>query len=150
MSVGTTYSFKDLTGALTNPLIGAFPLAGGNIGVGSITITMAMQRTEHDVAADGVVMPSYVAGDNGDVAIEVQQTSGLHHALLGLYNQLKTAADGGDVSNWAATAMTFRTLLDGSTHVITGASFQKTPPKPYAAHGAKITWTFMGCSIVNM
>jgi hypothetical protein len=148
-AVGTTYSFRDLTGAITNPLIDTIQLTGGNVGVGSITINMATQRTEQDVAADGAVMPTYIAGDNGDVSIEVQQTSGLHHTLLSLYNQLKTAADGGDVSNWAATAITFRTLLDGSHHVITGVSFQKIPPKPYAAHGAKVTWTLMACNISN-
>ena len=149
-AIGTTYSFKDLSGALTNPLIDPITLSGGYVGIGSITIEMMTQRTVHDVAADGVVMPTYVAGDNGTVAIEIQQTSSLHHDLLSLYNKLKTAADGGDASNWASTAFTFRTLMDGSHHVITGASFQKTPPKPYAVHGGRVTWTFMAANIVNM
>lgn len=149
-AIGTPYSFKDLSGALTNPLTDPITLSGGYVGIGSITIDMATQRTEHDVAADGVVMPTYVSGDNGTVAIEIQQTSSLHHKLLGLYNLLKTLADAGDVYHWASTAITFRTLMDGSHHIITGVSFQKTPPKPYAVHGGRVTWTFMAANIVNM
>lgn len=151
MSVGVTYSFKDLVGSLSNPIFGvAFPLTGGNVGVGSVTITMATERTAHDVAADGVVMPSYVAGNNGDVDIEVQQTSPLHHALLALYNQLVLAADFDDVIGWAATAVAFRTLLDGSTHILSGVSFQKVPVKPYHASGQKVTWHLMAADVINM
>jgi hypothetical protein len=145
----TTYSFKDITGVIGGPG-GAFQLTGGNVGVGSITINMVTERTVHDVAADGAVMPSYVAGDNGDVVIEVQQTSALHHALLGMYNVLKSLADAGEVATWAASFITFRTLLDGSTHVLTGVSFQRIPAKAYAAHGAKVTWNLMACNIVNL
>jgi hypothetical protein len=111
---------------------------------------MGTERTVHDVAADGAVMPSYVAGDNGDVVIEVQQTSALHHALLGMYNVLKSLADAGEVATWAASFITFRTLLDGSTHRLTGVSFQRIPAKAYAAHGAKVTWNLMACNIVNL
>ena len=55
-AVGRTYSFKDLVGALVNTFFGfTLPITGGNIGTGSITITMATDRTTHDTAADGVV-----------------------------------------------------------------------------------------------
>ena len=148
--VGVTYSFKDLTGVLTNSVFGvSFPLTGGNVGLGQVTITMNTERTIHDVAADGTVMPTYAAGDNGTAAIEVQQTSALHHQLLSLYNQAVTAASNDDVSGWAATSISFRTLLDGSTHVLSGVSFGKIPDKPYAAHGQKITWQLMAANVVN-
>jgi hypothetical protein len=149
--VQTTYSFKDLSGVLNNPLLGQpFQIVGGNIGTGQISIRMLTQRTEFETAADGVVMPSYVAGASGEATIEVQQTSELHHALLDLYNQLITAADSGDVSNWSSTSLTFRTVLDGSYHTLSGVSFQKTPDKPYAAKGQNITWTLMAAQIVNI
>ena len=151
MALGTTYSFKDLVGVLVNTAYGvSFPLTGGNIGLGQITISMSTERTVHDVAADGTVMPSYIAGDNGTVAIEVQQTSNLHHELLSLYNLSVTAANADDVSGWAGTQISFRTLLDGSTHLLTGVSFGKIPDKPYAAHGAKITWQLMAASVQNL
>ena len=150
MGQGNTYSFKDLVGTLSNPVFGvSFPLTGGNIGMGRVTITMSTERTAHDVAADGTVMPSYAAGDNGTASLEIQQTSALHHQLLDLYNQAKTAADNDDVSGWAATSISFRTLLDGSTHVLSGVSFGKIPDKPYEAHGTKLTWNLMACDIQN-
>lgn len=148
--VGTTYSFRDLTGGLVNPLLAAnIPIVGGNIGNGALTVRMATERTTHMVGADGVVMPTYRAGDNGDVTIEMQQTSSLHHALLALFNALKTQADGGDISNWASTVISLRTILDGSGHLCSGVSFQKVPDKPYAADGQNVTWVLMCASIIN-
>lgn len=148
--VGVTYSFKSLTGVLTNPVFGvSIPLTGGNIGVGSFTIRMNTTRTVHDVAADGTVMPSYVAGDNGEVDIQVQETSGIHQSLLSLYNQCVLAANNDDVSGWAATAISFTLLIDGSTHILTGVSFEKIPDKPYEAAGQKMTWKLMAAQIIN-
>lgn len=150
MGQGRTYSFKSLTGVLTNPVFGvSIPLTGGNIGVGSITVRMNTTRTTHDVAADGTVMPSYIAGDNGEVDIQVQETSAIHLALLGLYNLCVLAANNEDVSGWAATAMSFTLLIDGSTHILTGVSFDKIPDKPYEASGQKMTWKLLAANIIN-
>jgi len=147
---GITYSFKSLTGVLTNAAFGvSIPLTGGNIGVGSFTIRMSTTRTTHDVAADGTVMPSYVAGDNGEIDIQVQETSVIHRALLNLYNLCVLAANNDDVSGWAATAISFVLLVDGSTHTLTGCSFDKIPDKPYEASGQKMTWKLMAANIVN-
>lgn len=151
MGQGNTYSFKSLTGVLTNPVFGiSIPLTGGNIGAGSFHISMATTRTTHDVAADGTVMPSYVAGDNGDVVINVQQTSLLHKALLNLYNLCVLAANNNDdVTGWAATAISFVHLADGTTHTLTGCSFDKIPDKPYEASGQKIAWKLLAANIIN-
>jgi hypothetical protein len=151
MGQGRTYSFKSLTGVLTNPVFGVtIPLTGGNIGIGSITIRMTTPRTTHDVAADGTVMPSYVAGDNGEVDIQVQETSAIHGDLLALYNLCVQAADNEDVLGWAANAVSFTLLIDGSIHTLTGVSFDKIPDKPYEANGQKMTWKLLAANIVNM
>jgi Protein of unknown function (DUF3277) len=150
-SVGTTYSFKSLVGVLNNPVFGVtLPLTGGNIGVGDFTVTMTTERTTHDVAADGTVMPSYVAGDNGALSINVQETSLLHSALLALYNQAVNAANNDDVSGWAATTISFRFLIDNSQHLLSGVSFGKIPDKPYQAQGQRITWNLMAANVINM
>lgn len=150
MGQGKTYSFKSLTGVLTNDVFGvSIPLTGGNIGAGSFTIRMTTARTAQDVAADGTVMPSYIAGDNGEVDIQVQETSILHSELLALYNQAVLAANNDDVSGWAATSISFTLLIDSSTHTLTGVSFDKIPDKPYEAAGQKITWKLMACNIIN-
>lgn len=151
MAQGTTYSFKSLTGVLTNPVFGVtIPLAGGNIGIGSITIRMNTTRTTHDVAADGTVMPSYIAGDNGEVDIAVQETSSIHRSLLSLYNLAVLYANNDDVAGWAANAISFTFLIDGSIHTLTGVSFEKVPDKPYEAQGQKITWKLLAANIVNI
>ena len=150
MGVGSTYSFKSLVGVLTNSVAGAsIALTGGNVGFGQLTISMATERTAHDVAADGTVMVSYAAGANGTCAIEVQETSYLHSQLLSLYNNLVLAANRDDVSGWAATVIAFKFLIDGTSHTLSGVSFAKIPDKPYAAHGAKVTWNLMAANIVN-
>ena len=150
-ALGVTYSFKDLTGVLTNPTFGVtIPLTGGNVGFGSMTITMATERTAHDTAADGTVMASYLAGDSGAVDLEIQQTSPLHHELLALYNLCVTAANNEDVSGWLSTNISFRTILDGSVHVLSGVSFGKIPDKPYQAAGQKVRWALMAANVVNL
>ena len=146
-----TYSFKDLTGVLTNPTFGVtIPLTGGNVGFGSMTITMTTERTVHDVASDGSVMGSYIAGDNGAVDLEIQQTSTLHHQLLALYNLCVTAANNEDVSGWLSTTISFRTILDGSVHILSGVGFGKIPDKPYQAAGQKVRWALMAANVVNL
>jgi hypothetical protein len=144
-----TYSFKDTSGSLTNPVLLSPIVFAGEIGMGQFTITMHTERTTLDTAADGTVMPSYIAGDSGDVTIEIQQTSQLHQELLSLYNLLKIAADSGNVSSWAASQLTLRNLVDGSQHILSGVSFSKIPPKTYASQGGKINWQLMACDIQN-
>lgn len=144
--MGKTYSFKDLSGAFAHPLAGAYTFAG-QIGLGQITFTMATERTTHDVSADGSVMVSYIAGDNGSISIECQQTSDLHNFLLNWYNLCKTNADLGDVSEWASAALTVRSLVGATTHVCRGISPAKNPDKAYAAQGGKVTWNLMAADI---
>ena len=150
-ALGVTYAFRDLTGVLTNPTFGVvIPLTGGNVGFGSMTITMATERTVFDVASDGTVMGSYIAGDNGTCDMEIQQTSPLHHQLLALYNLCVTAATAGDVDGWLSTNISFRTILDGSVHVLSGVGFGKIPDKPYQAAGQKVRWALMAANVINL
>jgi hypothetical protein len=150
-AISTTYSFKDSSGALTNPVLLGSPIVfAGEIGIGEFIISMTTDRTSHDTSADSTVMPSYIAGDSGSIAIQVQQTSIIHQQLLDLYNILKSAADSGDVSNWAATTISLRNVVTGSQHLLQGVSFMKIPDKPYQAQGQRITWTLPACNVVNI
>jgi len=144
-----TYSFLDLSVVINNPVLPAPITFAGNLGTGSLTVTMHTERTVLDTAADGTVMPSYVAGDSGAFTMEAQQTSSLHQALLDLYNTLKAAADNGDVSNWAATTISARNIISASQHRGTGVAFSKIPDKPYVAQGGRVTWSLQACNIDN-
>jgi hypothetical protein len=147
--VGTTYSYKDLTGAMVCPLVPLPLIFGGQVGCDTITVGNDTTHGVKDTAADGTVMPSFVAGDSGTVQIVCQQTSIVHKYLLGWLNGLKTAAMNGDVSGWANTTMLLRNSLDGSGHEVNGIMPSKNPDKMYAAQGSKITWTLEACSIMS-
>lgn len=147
--MSSTYSFKDTSGAFNHPLVGAFSFSG-QIGFGQFSISMAVEQTVHDIAADGAVMISAVAGDPGSISIEVQQTSALHSFLLAWYNAIKLLRDSGDVTNWAAASLTLRNLVDGSTHVATGIAPTKIPDKIYAAQGQRLTWVLLCADIQNL
>lgn len=144
-----TYSFKDTSGALTDPDAGAF-LFAGQIGLHQFHIAMNTEKTVHDKAADGSIMVTYISGDNGQVAIEMQQTCSLNAFLLNMYNLKKVAADAGAVDSWASTAITLRNAVDGSVHVMTGVSPSKVPDKIYAEQGQRLVWTLMCADIQSV
>lgn len=144
MSRSTTYSFLDLAGAVAHPKLGAYSFTGQ--GVGEVIISMTTDQTTHDLAADGSVMVSRIAGSNGKISIKCQQTSNIHKWLLAGYNYMQIAP----VSEWAQMGATLRNTADGTSHVITGMSFTKVPDKSYQAQGQQITWDIMAADIKSV
>lgn len=144
MARHTTYSFSDVVATLN--FAGIIPLTVTGEGVGSIDISMAGEKTAHDVAADGSVMVSKLLGDNGSIAISVQQTSSIHKNLLLWYNYIKAAPS----NEWANNSLTIRNNVIGETTVATGVSPQKLPDKPYQAQGQKVTWNLMAADISQL
>jgi hypothetical protein len=140
----TTYSFLDLSGALAHPDLGAYVFTGE--GVGQVTITMQTENTAHDIAADGQVMVSKIAGHNAQIQINCQQTSAVHKWLLAAHNALYLA----DTDAWAKMTALLRNTSDGTSHAITGMSFGKIPDKAYAAQGAMITWTLWAADVQSL
>ena len=138
----TTYSFLDLSGAIFGPT-GFYTFTGE--GVGEVIVAMTTEKTAHEVAADGSVMVSKIAGNNGNVTINAQQTSDLHKWLLNWYNALLA----GDTSLWASTSLTLRNVVNGTSHVIHGVSPQKIPDKSYQAQGQRVSWILMAADIQN-
>lgn len=139
----STYSFLDLTGSINHPLTGAYVFTGK--GTGSVTVSKATERTAHNVAADGSVMVSKIAGNNGSITIECQQTSPLHKWLQ-KWSQILWMAP---VSEWATTTILLRNASTGGSHLCTGVSPQKEADTPYQAQGSTVTWTLMCADIVN-
>lgn len=143
MARTTTYSFLDLTGSISHPTIGDYVFTGE--GVGQITLSYSTERSAHDVASDGSVMVSKVAGNNGTITIECQQTSPLHFWLLAWYNALWNMA----TSEWATTSILMRNASTGGHHYATGCSPQKIGDVPYHAQGGRVTWTIMAADITT-
>ncbi|TWH46332.1 phage protein [Sporomusa sp. KB1] len=133
----STYSFLDLTGNIVHPSVGAYTFTGQ--GIGEMTIAMATDRTAHDVAADGAVMVSKLAGENGIITIQAQQTSSLHNWLMNWYNYLYLA----DTDEWTQTTILIRAPKMGRSHVGIGVSPQKVGDTPYQAQGQRVTWPLM-------
>ena len=140
----TTYSFADLAGAINHPTFGSYLFDG--TGVGSVTVSKATDRTAHDIAADGSVMVSKIAGNNGTVTIECQQTSAIHKWLSAWFNALWQLP----TSEWASTSMTLRNTATGTRHIISGISPQKEPDTPYQSQGQRVSWTLMCAEITNL
>lgn len=147
--MATTYSFKDLTGAFYHPLAGIYNF-GGQMGAGQITVHMATEKTSQDVAADGAVQISAVAGDNGTVTIEVQQTSAFHAYLLDWANTIKNNLNNNDISDWASGTMLLRNISNGTSHTVSGISPQNIPDKVYAKQGGNINWVLMAADIQSL
>ena len=133
----STYSFLDLSGSISHPALGAYTFTGE--GIGEMSVTMATDRTAHDIAADGAVMVSKLAGSNGSITIQAQQTSSLHTWLINWYNYLY----GADTDEWAQTNILVRAPKMGKSHVAVGVSPQKIGDQPYHAQGQRVTWTLM-------
>jgi hypothetical protein len=145
MSV-TTYSFLDLTGSINHPLVGNY-LFRGQDGIGSVAVKMTTPKTIHTRAADGSIMVTKAAGENGQVTIVCQQTSIIHEWLLNVYNLLNFYPD---TSKWALMSMMLRNVVDGSSHIASGMSFLKIPDKTYGADGATVTWDILAADIQNL
>jgi len=137
----TTYSFSDVNMVISHPNVGQHVSSGE--GIGSISVSMATEKTEHNVASDGSVMVSKIPGDNGTIAITIQQTSTLNKWLLKWYNYLKAAS----TSQWAKTGITVRAPSMQDLITATGVSPQKLADKPYQAQGQLVTWNLMAADI---
>ena len=144
MAGHTTYSFGDVTATLN--FTGIVPITVSGEGTGSIDTTMAGDKTSHDIAADGMVMISKVLGNNGTIALNIQQTSSTHKLLLLWYNYILGASS----AEWANNSITIRNNVLGETIVATGVSPQKLPDKPYQAQGQKVTWNLMAAEITQL
>ena len=139
----TTYSFLDLVGSISHPAVGSYIFTGE--GAGSVSVSKSMERSAHDVAADGSIMVSKIAGNNGTVTIEVQQTSPLHTWLLKWFQTLWAMP----TNQWATTSMLLKNSSTGGSHICQGVSPQKEADVPYQAQGSRGTWTLLCADIIN-
>lgn len=138
----TTYSFSDINMVLNFPGWPAYTINGQ--GVGEISISYINDNTAHDLAADGSVMVSKIKADNANVTLTVQQTSGLHGWLLGLFNYLMTAS----TSLWAAGNITISTPTGVVTNInLSGVSFTKRSDQTFQQQGQMFTWNLMAAGV---
>ena len=143
-----TYSFKDLVGVLNFPGFPPFILAG-ELGADRLTVRMRTERAAQAVASDGAVMQTYIAGSNGELELELQETSPLHSYLINVMNTLTGQADGGNVSNFVAGTAQFTAVYNGLIFLCYGISPTKIADIPFAKDGANVTWALLCARVVQ-
>lgn len=136
----TTYSFADVNMVISHPAMGAYEMNGE--GIGSVSVTMSTDKSVHDVAADGSVMVSKVAGDNAQIDVETQQTSSLHKWLLAYYNFILISS----ARFWATASITIIDKVSGETIEALEVSPLKKADKSYQAQGQRVTWQFLSAN----
>ena len=145
-----TYSAKDVNFTFTHPLTGPIQAAGiAEMGLAQITIRRTVTQSVLQVAMDGAVVPSVVPGDQGEIEIQVWQTSDLHQQFMAWYNAIKAARDAGDVTNWFAGKIMIQCILDGTQHILSGVAPAKFGDIPYQEQAQRITWPLVACDIVS-
>lgn len=137
----TTYSFSDVNVVISHSKVGEYHIDGK--GIGTVSVTMATERTVQSLAADGSVMTSKVMGRNGIISFAVQQTSEVHKWLTHWFNFL----EGADPGEWADTSITIRSAHMGDVIQAGQVAPQKLPDKPYQQTGQLITWNLMAADI---
>lgn len=143
MSV-STYSFTDINATISHPSYGSYTIQGE--GIGDLTISKATDRSSHDIASDGSVMVSKIAGNNGNVSINAQQTSSLHSFLQGMFNYLWLA----ETNEWAQISITVKAPNMNKTYFGTGGSFTKEPDEPFQAQGQRVSWNLLFADIQRL
>lgn len=147
----TTYSGKDVNGSIINAFAGAsIQMAGiAELGVAQITVRMTTDHSSLQVGMDGAVVPSYIPGEQGEIEIQVWQTSTIHQQLLALYNVLKVQTDLGNVQPWFSTGIFIQSVVDGTSHTATGCGVMKVPDKTYGEQAQRVNWMFKCSNIIN-
>lgn len=140
----TTFSFTDINMTISHPSYGSYSVQGE--GIGDMTISKATDRTVHDVAADGHIMVSKIAGNNGTVTINAQQTSSLHQFLQGLFNYCW----GASTDQWAQISSTVTAPKMQKTYYCTGGAFVKEPDEPFQAQGQRVAWNLLFADIQRL
>ena len=128
-----TYSFSDVVLTLSHPSLGQVSTQG--MGMGTITKSMRTDRTQTEVAADGVPIVSKIKDRTGTLEIQAQQISDLHVTLKKWYNYLESA----ETSEWAQLKAVLTSKPTGEQDVFTGGAFVKIPDTTYEATAGNVS-----------
>lgn len=112
-------------------------------GLGEITIDWDGVNSIQERSADGRIMVSKIAADNGMIHMTMQQTSDLHKYLKGAFNFLNNA----DPALWAKNEITIAERQGLNVTVATGVSIEKRASQPYQAQGQMVTWSFLAANM---
>lgn len=140
-----TYSFQDVKCTFTHDSIASKTTTGQ--GVGSISVTMANDLTNHELAADGKVQISRICSSNGTISVSILQSSELHAILLKWYNYIILKEN---LSEWSTMTIRIESDVLKDTIECSGVSPQKAPDISFESQAKQITWNFMAEEITHV
>lgn len=132
-----TYSFLDVTAAMSG--------AGGNINLGAgaavseegITIEAVEDKSVMTIGADGNGMHSLIASEASMVTIRLLKTSPVNSQLNEMYKQNTISS-----ANHGSNTITIRNPATGDNITLQQVAFKKRPTITYAKEGGMNEWTF--------
>lgn len=131
------YSFEDTSLVINHPSFGSFSAYG--TGIGSIEVSYTNDVTTHDVAADLAVIVSKSVKKNGNITLDVLQTSELNSWLTRWANYIENAP----TSQFAVTNLTVKNTTTGEQWNCTGVSHQKKSGGSFKSTAETKQWVLM-------
>lgn len=132
-----TYSFMDVSATLTGAS-GYINLGNGaSVAKEGITVTLAQDRNNMTVGADGEVMHSLRKDKSGTITVRLLYTSPVNAQLQAMY-ELQSLSS----SAWGNNMISIRN--SGNDEIVTArnVAFKKQPDRTYSEDGATMEWTF--------
>lgn len=136
-----TYSFENTKVTISHPQYGSYSAYG--TGIGSLSISMTNDITNHQVSADGAVVVSKVIAKNGTVTFDILQSSGFNTWLKNFTNYLEASVP----ARFAEATMVISNDSTGVTYTCSGVSHQKKPDETYQSTSQNKSWVLMAANI---
>lgn len=137
------YSFEDTSVTISHPNFGTYSAYG--TGIGSISVSMANNVTEHEVAADLAVIISKSVKRNGTVTFDVTQSSDFNSWLKKFTSFLEESS----TDQFALATISIINKSTGDNYFCTGVSHQKRADNQYGSTAQNRSWTMMCADISN-
>lgn len=136
-----TFSFEDTSLTISHPGFGTYTAYG--TGIGDITISYANDVTYHNVAADLAVVVSKWVARNGNVQMNILQSSDFNEWLKKFAAFLEEAP----TDQFALATMDIKNKSTGDSYHCTGVSHQKRADNVFQSQAQNRTWTMMCANI---
>lgn len=136
-----TYSFEDTSLTISHPGFGAYTAYG--TGIGDITISYANDVTYHNVASDLAVVVSKWVARNGNVQMNILQSSDFNDWL----KRFAAFLEESPTDQFALATMDIKNKSTGDTYHCTGVSHQKRADNSFQSQAQNRTWTMMCANI---
>lgn len=136
-----TYSFEDTSITISHPGFGTYTAYG--TGIGDISVSFANNVTEHTVASDLAVVVSKWVARNGQVQLNILQSSDFNAWLKKFAAFLEESA----TDQFALATMDITNKSTGDSYHCTGVSHQKRADNQFQSQAQNRTWTMMCANI---